>query len=269
LGTVVKNRDALITVFGFFNMRKAASPWHDIRLRQAVNYAINREHLIRYAAKGNGMIIPALVPARGFGYDPDLTPYPFDPAKARHLLREAGYPEGLSLTLIASDDLTVQATVISKMLERAGFTVALQILDAEAYNKQTFLSALEQPPEHYTWDIALGRWIDLLNFPVLMVYTQFALDGGYDWLLEKPELRQLYAQVMDTVDRQRQQQLIRQMERHTREQAYFLFLYNPIQLYAVNKEVHFIPYVNRFDLGEIAVTDQHWSLRKHKAAIPK
>jgi ABC-type transport system substrate-binding protein len=50
---VVKNRGVLVTVFGQFNMRKAGSPWHDVRLRQAVNYAINREDLIRYATKGN------------------------------------------------------------------------------------------------------------------------------------------------------------------------------------------------------------------------
>ena len=57
---VVKNRGSLVTVFGFFNVRKAASPWRDVRLRQAANLAINRDDLIRYAAKGNGVIIPAL-----------------------------------------------------------------------------------------------------------------------------------------------------------------------------------------------------------------
>src|SRR5919109_5607110 len=80
---VVKNRGALVTVFGQFNMRKVGSPWHDVRLRQAVNYAINREDLIRYAAKGNGVIIPALVTVQGFGHAPDLAPYPFDPGTAR------------------------------------------------------------------------------------------------------------------------------------------------------------------------------------------
>ena len=52
------------------------------------------------------------------------------------------------------------------------------------------------------------------------------------------------------------------MERHTHDQVYFLFLYNPIQLYAVNKAVEFVPYVTRFSLAEISVTDQHWSVRK-------
>ena len=98
---VVKNRGNLGYVFGLFNMRKAGSPWHDVRLRQAVNLAINRDDLIRYATKGNGVIVPALLAVNAFGYDPDLAPYAFDPAKARALLREAGYPDGLAVTLIA------------------------------------------------------------------------------------------------------------------------------------------------------------------------
>ena len=49
--TVVKNRGSLMTVFGHFNTRKARSPWRDGRLRQAVNLAINRQDLIRYATR--------------------------------------------------------------------------------------------------------------------------------------------------------------------------------------------------------------------------
>lgn len=243
---VVKNRGAPISVFGQFNMRKAASPWNDLRLRQAVNYAINREDLIRYAAKGNGVILPALVPVQGFGYDPTLAPYPFDPTTARQLLQEAGYPDGLALVLIAPEDLTVQATVVGKMLEQVGLTVDLQLLDHVAYNQQVDVSALAQPAAPQTWDIALASFMDGLNFPVLQVYHWHALDGQWDWVVEHPELRRLYEQVLRTVDRDQQQELIRQMERHTRDQAYFLFLYNPIQLYAVNKAVAFVPYVTGY-----------------------
>jgi ABC-type transport system substrate-binding protein len=49
-----------------------------------VNYAINRAELIQYATRGNGVIVPALVPVQGVGYDPALMAYPFDPDKARH-----------------------------------------------------------------------------------------------------------------------------------------------------------------------------------------
>jgi ABC-type transport system substrate-binding protein len=266
--TVAKNRGTLTTVFGLFNMRKAGSPWRDVRLRQAVNAAINRDDLIRYATKGNGVTISALVSMQGFGHDATLASYPFDPAKARRLLREAGHLDGLALTLIASDDLQIQATVVSKMLEQAGFRVALQMLDAVAYNRQTVLSHLDQPVEQQPWDIALTARSDVQNFPVLQVYHWFALEGPLDWVTEQPELRRLYERVLRTVDREQQQELIRQMERHTHEQAYFLFLYNPIQLYAVNKAVEFVPYITGvLTLAETSVTDQHWSVRKQKAAV--
>jgi ABC-type transport system substrate-binding protein len=265
--TVVKNRGNLGVVFGRFNMRKAASPWTDLRLRHAVNYAINREDLIRYAAKGNGEIIPALISPRGLGYDPALTPYAFDPEKARRLLREAGYPDGRSISVIASEDLEVQATVISNMLRQVGFTVELDLLDPAAYARKTILHHLEQPPEQQAWDLALTSWGDIWNFPVFS-YHLYALDGPEDWVMEDAALRGLYDQVLRLVDREQQQAVLRQMERHTHAQAYFLFLYSPIQLYAVNKAVAFVPYVTTvLNLAETAVTEQHWSVRKQGTAV--
>jgi peptide/nickel transport system substrate-binding protein len=269
--TVMKTRGAFISVFGMFNMRKADSPWRDVRLRQAANLAINREDLIRYATKGNGVVIPALLPVQAFGYDPDLAPYAFDPDKTRALLREAGYPDGLALTLIAPATLQVQATVVSKMLEQGGFRVDFQVLDPVTYGQKTAISYLGQSPEQQTWDIALASNVpDVANFPVYMIYHNFALDGQFDWVLEQPELRQLYEQVLGTVHREQQQALLRQMERHTRDQAYFLFLYNPIKLFAVNKAVEFVPYINTMlNLSETSVTEQHWSVRKQRATVPE
>jgi ABC-type transport system substrate-binding protein len=265
---VVKNRGSLKTVFGQFNLRKTGSPWHDIRLRQAVNLAINREDLIHYAAKGNGEIIPALLPVQSFGYDPTLAPYPFDPIKARQLLHDAGHSDGLLVRLIAPEGLQVQATVVSKMLEQVGFQPDLQVLDPVTHNRKMALSELEQPAEQQAWDIALTSGSDLNKFPVFNPYYEVALEGPYDWIGEEPALRRLYEQVLRTLDRDHQQRLIRQMERHTHEQAYFLFLYNPIQLYAVNKAVAFVPYMTtRLILTETAVTEQHWSVRKQKAAV--
>jgi hypothetical protein len=97
----------------------------------------------------------------------------------------------------------------------------------------------------------------------LGIYHWFALDGAIDWLVEKPELRQLRERVLSTVDREQQQVLIRQIERHTHDQANFLFLYNPIKLFAVNKAVEFIPYVTgSLLLAETGVIAQHWSVRQ-------
>jgi peptide/nickel transport system substrate-binding protein len=276
---VVKERGGLRNVLGLLNMRAVGSPWRDVRLRQAVNYAINREDLIRYAAKGNGVLIPALLPPRAFGYDPALEPYTFALATAQHLLREAGYGHGMAITLIATAALEVQAIVVSKMLEQAGFTVQRQLLDDAAFQKAVNLYWVPAPvrdqstmvlSERYMWDIALMT-TELetslaISFPT-PVYRMYALNGEYDWVSEQPELRQLYEQVTRTSNRAQQQALIQQMERHTHGQAYFLFLYNLIQLYAVNKAVEFVPHPSGLlSLAETAVTAQHWSIRKQKAS---
>ena len=116
--------------------------------------------------------------------------------------------------------------------------VDLQILEAAA-------APAADPCERYESsraadvDIALQSALDPLIFHPFAVHD-FALDGPYDWVSEQSELRQFYEQVLRVVDRQ-QQPLIQQMEQHTHDQAYFLFLYNPIPLYAVNKSVTFVP----------------------------
>ena len=256
--TVVKHRGSLLTVFGQFNMRKTGSPWSDVRLRQALNYAINRTDLIQYAAKGNGVVIPALIPVQEFGYDPNLAPYAFDPAKAKDLLRQGGYPEGRPISLIAPEWMEVQATVVSKMLEQVGSTVRTEILDAVTYNKKTSRAAGPACRERDLGYHALGM-AHVLNFPAFDLYHAFALDG---WVAVQPELRQLNDQVLLTVDQDKQRAILHQMERHTRDQAYFLFLYNPVMLYAVNKGVHYVPHVATLDFTGTSVSDQHWSVRK-------
>ena len=263
---VVKNRGHLATVFGLLNTRKTGSPWRDVRLRQALNFAVNRADLIDYAAKGNGVIVPALIPTRGLGYDPDLAPYPFDPGKARELLHDASHPDGLRVALIAPEALNVQATVIGKMLEQAGFGVDLQILDPSSYERRTDLNLLDKPAEQQTWDVALAGQTDWVQFPAFDFYRQVVLDGPMVWMTEDPELRRLYEETLRTLDQEKQSRLLRQMERRVSEQAYFLFLYQPVQLFAVSKDVEFAPYVTGYlNLAETSVTDQHRSVRRASA----
>jgi ABC-type transport system substrate-binding protein len=116
------------------------------------------------------------------------------------------------------------------------------------------------------------RWLDDRTLEMALRQGVTFHNGAVfdaEWGIADGTLRQLHDAVLRTVDRKQQQALIRQMERHTHDQAYFLFLYNPIQLYAVNKAVAFVPYVTMLNLAETSVTEQHWSVRKQKASTPE
>ncbi len=272
---VIKERGGLQNQFGLFNMRHPKSPWRDRRLRWAINHAINRTDLIQYAAKGNGIPTPALLPPQALGYDSSLPLYAFDPAETKRLLQEAGYANGLSVTLIAPETFKASATVISKMLEQAGFKAQAQLLHADDFRQRLSrhgaaapaqqplpTASAEEPP---TWDIALATTGVLgafaASFPAPL-YRVYALDGRFDWVHERPELAALYQRVRGTPEPDQQAQLLRQMEQHTRNQAYFLFLYAPIQLYAVNKSVEFEPHASGLLIfGDTRITDAHWSVR--------
>jgi peptide/nickel transport system substrate-binding protein len=75
----------------------APNPFVDRRVRLAVNYAIDKDAIIKNLLKGMGEKVAVLFP-EDICYDPDLKPYPYDPGKAKALLAEAGYAKGLGAT---------------------------------------------------------------------------------------------------------------------------------------------------------------------------
>jgi peptide/nickel transport system substrate-binding protein len=100
------------------------SPLKDVRVRRALSLAINREGIVRQVMGGHAAASGQLLPQGVMGHDPTLTPDPHDPARARALLAEAGYPDGFTLTLSGpndryiNDDRIIQA--IAQMWTRVG-----------------------------------------------------------------------------------------------------------------------------------------------------
>ncbi|MGH2616007.1 MAG: ABC transporter substrate-binding protein, partial [Thermomicrobiales bacterium] len=97
-------------------------PFDDIRVRQAFNYAYNKERLQRLLIKADGHFYPPGL----LGYDPELTVYAYDPERARALLAEAGYETGLTveLPILAEDD--ARAQLLQQDLAEVGVTVTLK-----------------------------------------------------------------------------------------------------------------------------------------------
>ena len=98
----VKERGSVMGCY--FHQQWEGHPVGDRRVRQALNLAINREEIVKFIFAGQAKLM-ALYPMGSFsvaaGADPELQPYPYDPAKAKQLLTEAGFPNGFETTIYA------------------------------------------------------------------------------------------------------------------------------------------------------------------------
>jgi peptide/nickel transport system substrate-binding protein len=259
---VVKSKD-VTSLWGIFNQRKTDSKWRDVRLRKAVNYAVNRRELWKYAAKGNAYDFGGLVPAGAYGHNPKLSIYTYDTQKAKALVTEAGYPSGFKVKVIAAEAWRLEAQIIGKMLKRVGLETKLDILTEPELWCSLYIPALERPPEEQDWDIALNFRPDFASHVGISLLSWDLLEGSnYRWIAYDPAYEKMWDDMAKTIDTETQEEMIRQLVKHAYDRAYRLFIYSPLTLYAVNKEVNFIPQEHQFlVLKEASVTDNHWSLR--------
>ena len=97
----------------------------DVRVRQALNYAFDRDALLQALQQGRGTVTTQVFPARSAAYDPALDSYyTYDPAKAKELLAEAGYPNGFTLSMPNSAQLGASTfTLLQQQLADIGVTV--------------------------------------------------------------------------------------------------------------------------------------------------
>lgn len=121
-------------------------PLADVRVRQALNYAVNKESIITNLF--NGLTTPATqgVSSQAYGYNPDLKPYPYDVDKARALLTEAGYTDGFEFEFMTQSGLGSGSLVFQQVaadLARVGVTMRIRQMPAAAY-----LNAVLRDPNH-------------------------------------------------------------------------------------------------------------------------
>jgi peptide/nickel transport system substrate-binding protein len=146
----------------------------DVRVRQAVNYAINRDNIIQGALEGQGTAANSPVPPTCDGYSEDVKGYEYDPDKARELLKEAGYEDGLSFTIKIKEDSKNQkvAQVIQSDLKAVGIDVDIQILEAGAYTTDVYSNG--------DYEMTISAWCAMFTDAYSLLYSQFHKDcyGG-------------------------------------------------------------------------------------------
>jgi len=149
----------------YFALNQYRGPFTDKRVRQAAQYALDKNAIVRIlggprlAAPAAQVILPGSV-----GYVGGWSPYPDeggngDPAKAKSLLARAGYPNGVSIKLLfpESEPNPRVAQSAQASLHAAGFNVTLvQTTQQDLYGKYLYVPASAR---HGAWDVALTGWI--------------------------------------------------------------------------------------------------------------
>ncbi len=150
---VVYATSVRVIYIGFNNLR---APFTDPLVRQALNYAVDKQEIIDVILDGVGQPSTAPVVPAVFGYYP-AGPYEYDPDKARELLEQAGYSDGLKVTLYHPTgrylmDATIAETVQSYLMD-VGVEAELITMEWGAY-----LAYLQSPPEDADYDLYMLGW---------------------------------------------------------------------------------------------------------------
>ena len=121
----------LVTVY-LINAQKG--PLANTKVRQALNYAVDKDKIIKELYKGYAIPIGSGIPNTDFGYNPKIKPYPFDPARARQLLTEAGYPNGVDVDIqsgngIHLNDRQLSEAVAADALQDVGVRPKVGVLE--------------------------------------------------------------------------------------------------------------------------------------------
>ena len=115
----------------------AENPFRDLKVRQAIDYAIDRETMVEIVLEGLGKPANQMMPVDFFGSNVDIPMPEYDPAKARELLADAGYPDGFQVDLYCtSDRLPGDGAIcqgLGQMLTQAGITTNVNAISKTVY----------------------------------------------------------------------------------------------------------------------------------------
>lgn len=223
---------AMNLIQGLFINNKVA-PFDNKLIRQALCYAVDRQAVIDMVAGGRGNVIGTnMYPGFKKYYDEGLVNiYPYDPEKAKELLKEAGYPDGFKFTITVPSNYQYHidtAQVIVEQLKQVGITAEIQLIEwsswkSDVYKGRNYVTTLVGLAAELAPRKALSRFrSDAENN--FMNY----INPDYDTLYKQGELETTEANKV---------QLYKQMEAMLTKDAVAVFIQDPHQMTAVNDKL--------------------------------
>lgn len=216
----------------------------DVRVRQALNYAIDKEALVQNLMGGMAQVDTCQILSPSIpGFNQSLQPYPYDPAKATQLIRSAG-AEGATINLVGESGRWLKdreiIEAVANYWQAVGLKVNVQIFSFDEYLNRLF----DQENRPDVVFVSSGN--DLLDADrQLSTYYQ---TGGIGSSNDDPQLKKLIDQARQETDPAKRAQLYNQAVKIGCDQAYFAFLFNNQDIYGLSERLQFTPRVDGFIL---------------------
>jgi len=225
----------------FLILNTREGPFRDVRMRRAVNYAIDKRALIDGVLQGGATPAAGPIPeAFGWARNPEVTPYPHDPERARALIAEAGH-EGAKLVFLVAESGSgmlspvAMATAIQADLARVGLEVEIR-----TFEWNTFLSRVNDGLEG-RGDMAEMAWMvndpDTLPFLTLRTGAWPERGGFNSGYYANPEVDRLLERARRTTDRAERAQVYREVQAIVHEDAPWVFVASAKQAAATRTAV--------------------------------
>jgi peptide/nickel transport system substrate-binding protein/oligopeptide transport system substrate-binding protein len=152
----------------YYCINEDIEPFQDVRVRKAMQLAIDREAILEKMFYGKGQVVSTIMPPGLAGYNPDAPQIPYDPQKAKELLKEAGYPNGFDMEAAQVTDSPSSLKmneVVQSMLKEIGINMKITQMDSASFYGTRKEGKL---PMYYS------NWSADFNDPDNFIYTFFA-----------------------------------------------------------------------------------------------
>jgi peptide/nickel transport system substrate-binding protein len=218
---------------------KGKNPLKDVRVRRALNMAVDAEAIRRTTMRGLSLPAGIMVAPGVNGHAPDIDKRPaFDPDGARKLLAEAGYPQGFELTLdcpnnrYVNDEEICQALV--GMWTRAGVKVRLNAMPFA-----TFIAKIQKfDTSAYMLGWGVATFDALYTLQSLVRTKTTGADGSFNLgRISDPKLDAIIDAIKTEVDVAKRDAMLREALVITRDQAYYIPLHHQLRPWAMKKNV--------------------------------
>ena len=222
---------------GYINMDAAGrtganNPLTNVKVRQAIFYAIDRDTMAKQLVQGGPRALDAPCYPTQFGCDAGAAVhYPYDPAKARALLAEAGFPNGFKTELVTYE-LPSWAGAMQNYLKAVGI---------DAHISQLQVGALVQRSQAGQNPMEAGDWGSYSINDVSAILPQYFGGGASDYTRD-PDVEALVKQGGSTTDPDQRRKAYSAAIKMITERAYWIPLYTYTVTYGVSRQLNFKPY---------------------------